>query len=124
MLEGEPAREGEAVADQALSYTLWKHRPGTLLGDKQMASGQWYFNLCDKSAMTAALDVLIDRHGKGGLGREAYWLELTDPVTGQQVRRIVPLEPAPVNGGAPGFSLQDVPDEVLVRELARRLAGR
>jgi hypothetical protein len=110
------------VAERAYGYTLWRRRPGNLLGDKAAGSGSWFFDLADKDAVTGLLDALIDRHGKENDERDGYWLEILDPVTGERVRQIVPLEPA-VNGSA-AFSLQEVSDEALVRELARRLANR
>lgn len=110
------------MGDKAYGYTLWRRRPGNLLGDKAVGGGSWFFDLGDKDAVTGLLDALIDRHGKDDTERDGYWLEILDPVTGEQIRRIMPLEPA-VNGSA-AFSLQDVSDEALIRELARRLAGR
>jgi hypothetical protein len=110
------------VAEKAYGYTLWKRRPGNLLGDKQMASASWYFDLADREAMTAALDALIGRYGKGDFERTAYWLQVTDPVTGETVRAVEPLESSGGNGAAPALDLQSVSDEALIRELARRLA--
>jgi hypothetical protein len=95
-----------------------------MLGDKQMASASWFFDLADRAAMTAALDELIGRYGKDGFDRTGYWLQVTDPVTGETVRAIEPLEPAVSNGTAPAFDLQGVSDEALIREMARRLAQR
>lgn len=111
------------MAEKAYGYTLWRRRPGKLLGDRAVGEGSWFFDLADKAAVTGLLDALIDRHGKEDDERDGFWLEILDPVTGERVRQIVPLEPAPLNGSA-AFSLQDVSDEALVRELARRLTSR
>jgi hypothetical protein len=119
------------MAEKAFGYTLWRRRPGHVLGDKAAASGSWYFDLGDKDAVTGALDVLIGQHGKGDAGREGYRLEILDPVTGEHIRDIVPLETAlsGVPNGTP--SLEDVSDERLMmelsritREIARRLGKR
>jgi hypothetical protein len=111
------------VGDKAYGYTLWRRRPGHLLGDKAEASGDWFFDRADRNAMTAVLIELVDRHGKDGNGLDGYRLELLDPVTREHVCTVTPLEPAPLNGAqyqAPfTASLEDVSDERLLAELAR-----
>ena len=110
------------MGEQAYGYTLWKRRPGNLLGDKQVASATWYFDLSDRASVTSALDTLIERYGKGDTGRAGYWLQLSDPVTGETVRNVEPLEPEIPAGN--GFALENVSDEALMREVLRRLTRR
>lgn len=111
------------MANQAYGYTLWKRRPRSLLGDKQVAGGRSsYFDLADASAMKTALTTLVQKHDARGDGGGDYWLELLDPVTGETVRKIEPLEP--VADRTLIFSLENVSDEMLIRELTRRLALR
>lgn len=113
------------MGEKAYGYTLWKRRPGNLLGDKQVASASWYFDLADRETMTAALDALIERYGRGDLDRTAYRLQITDPVTGDHVRSVEPLEPSLTRvPDGNGFTLENVSDEALVRELLRRLTRR
>ena len=114
------------MGEKAYGYTLWRKRPhATLLGDRRVAAGSWFFDLADKEAVSGALDTLVSEHGRSGDTRGLYWLEITDPATGGHVRSVTPVEtslvPA-VNGHS--FSLENISDEVLVRELLRRLALR
>jgi hypothetical protein len=128
------AGKGDAMAEKRYEYRLWRDRPGgTVLGrvlaPKMVVSDTTdWFDLDDRHATVAKMAALIAAFGSKD-GVSGYWLEILDPATGERVTKVEPderdLDPVVNgNGSRPSLSIEDVSDEVLIRELARRLRAR
>lgn len=118
------------MAEKRYTLRLWRERSGSVLprvlAPKLVAGDTTdWLDLEDRPATAAKLARLVAAHGNGP---GEYWLEVADPVTGERIARIEadqhdPRLAAGVNG-YPALSLEDVSDETLLRELARRLRER
>jgi hypothetical protein len=119
------------MAEKRYEYRLWRDRPGgsvlgRVLAPKMVVSDTTdWFDLDDRRATVGKMAALVAASGSKD-GASGYWLEILDPVTGERITRVEPDEADldPVvngNGTRPSLSLEDVSDEALIRELARRL---
>jgi hypothetical protein len=126
------------MARVAFGYTLWRDKPGFWGGTSAVITGQQdWFDLQDEASMTEKMTDLIRRCRGREENIEQYRLEIFDKATGDSIIQISrsPSDLAAVRDGlrgpyvnAPGAhaagSLEDVSDELLIRELHRRLKDR
>lgn len=120
----------------AYQVTLWRRArtilrttPGEL---RAVTEGeQRWLDLSDESAMTEEVAALVVRHCGREDYLERYALQVADAVTGEHIATFSPTlaDLDAVRAGdrsmpASGLRLQDISDEVLIREIARRLRER
>lgn len=125
------------MARKPYLYTLWRERTGFFTGGtSSIVNGlRSWFDLQNEASMIEAVADLITRNGGHESDIEQYRLEILDEATGEQVTIISPsaADLRAVREGlrssttsSPKESsevthLENVSDEVLVRELLRRL---
>lgn len=125
------------VSEQAYHVTLWRTRSGFLFGtvtEPVAENVQCWLDLPDRAQTTWQVADLIRRSGGDMDEIERYRLDVRDMVTGEHVSSLKPSFPdlealrdgslSTSPAASPGLGLQEVSDEVLLREVARRLRER